>query len=118
MQQKFLLKLLTSLLLLIAFQANAQHEDTLEEKIELSSKETAKEERKEYIQHHLLDSYDFNLFSVKKDDGTESHIGFPLPIILWDNGLQVFSSAKFHHGESVAPSGSQAPDKEWSLRQP
>jgi len=102
MQQKILLKLLTSLLLLIAFQANAQHEDTLEKKIELSSKETAKEERKEYIQHHLLDSYDFNLFSVKKDDGTESHIGFPLPIILWDNGLQVFSSSKFHHGESVA----------------
>jgi len=98
MQQKLLFKLLISLLFLFALQANAQHE----EKVELSSVEAEKEERKEYIQHHLLDSYDFNLFSVKKDDGTKSHIGFPLPIILWDNGLQVFSSSKFHHGESVA----------------
>lgn len=98
MQQKLLFKLLISLLFLLALQVNAQHE----QKVELSSVEAEKEERKEYIQHHLLDSYDFNLFSIKKDDGSKSHIGFPLPIILWDNGLQVFSSSKFHHGETVA----------------
>lgn len=102
MQQKFLFKLLTSILLLVAFQANAQHEDTQENQVELTTDEAAKEERKAYIQHHLLDSYDFNLFSVKKDDGSKSHIGFPLPVILWDDGLQVFSSSKFNHGESVA----------------
>lgn len=61
-------------------------------------------ERAEFIQHHLLDSHDFHLFSYGKKSGHEKHIGFPLPVILWDNGLQVFSSSKFHHGEAVAES--------------
>ena len=26
----------------------------------------------------------------------------PLPVILWDDGLKVFSSSKFHHGETLA----------------
>jgi F-type H+-transporting ATPase subunit a len=63
-----------------------------------------KTEIKEYINHHLLDSYDFNLFSWKDDAGKEHHIGFPLPVIVWDNGLNVFSSSKFHHGEEAAES--------------
>ena len=29
----------------------------------------------------------------------------PLPVILWDNGLKIFSSSKLHHGESVAKVG-------------
>ena len=57
---------------------------------------------KEYIQHHLQDTYDFGLFSIKQEDGTKKHIGFPLPVILWDGGLKVFMSSKFHHGETVA----------------
>jgi F-type H+-transporting ATPase subunit a len=61
-----------------------------------------KTEIKEYINHHLLDSYDFHLFSWKDDAGKDHHIGFPLPVILWDNGLHVFSSSKFHHGEAAA----------------
>ncbi len=61
-----------------------------------------KTEIKEYIDHHLLDSHDFNFFSTTDDNGVAHHYGFPLPVILWDNGLQVFSSSKFHHGESVA----------------
>lgn len=61
-----------------------------------------KEEINEYIQHHLKDSYDFSLFSYVNDEGEKVHIGFPLPVILWDDGLKVFSSSKFHHGESVA----------------
>ena len=48
---------------------------------------------KETIDHHLADSYDFHI-----TDG----IGFPLPVILFDNGLKVFSSSKFHHGHKVA----------------
>ena len=52
-----------------------------------------------YIDHHLQDSYDFTLFSDKESG---QHYGFPLPVILWDNGLKVFSSSKFHHGEEVA----------------
>ena len=53
----------------------------------------------EFIQHHLQDSYDFTFFSDKAEG---KHYGFPLPVILYDNGLKVFSSSKLHHGESVA----------------
>jgi F-type H+-transporting ATPase subunit a len=49
--------------------------------------------------HHVLDAHEFSLFEY---DG--ENIGFPLPIILWDNGVQIFSSSKFNHGESVAES--------------
>ncbi len=68
----------------------------------LTPEEAAVKEREEFIQHHLLDSYDFHLFSYGKNSGHETNVGFPLPVILLDNGLQVFSSSKFHHGESVA----------------
>lgn len=68
--------------------------------------EDLKSEIKAYIQHHLQDSYDFNLLSYT-DETTHKkvHVGMPLPVILWDNGLQVFSSSKLHHGESVAHVG-------------
>jgi F-type H+-transporting ATPase subunit a len=58
-----------------------------------------KEEIKEVIGHHVLDGHDFSLFEYEG-----KHIGFSLPIILWDNGVHFFSSAKFHHGEAVAES--------------
>ena len=61
-----------------------------------------KTEIKEYIAHHLLDSYDFSLFSYTNSEGKHIYIGASLPIILWDNGLKIFSSSKFHHGETVA----------------
>jgi F-type H+-transporting ATPase subunit a len=54
-----------------------------------------------YKQHHVLDSHDFSLFA---DEATGKHYGFPLPIILWDNGLHIFSSSKFEHGHAVAES--------------
>ncbi len=76
--------------------ASPKNEDVIEE-----IEETA-ETRKEYIDHHLLDSHDFNLFSYKDDAGVQHHIGFPLPVIIWDNGLKVFLSSEFHHGETVA----------------
>ncbi|MGV9002507.1 F0F1 ATP synthase subunit A [Flavobacterium sp.] len=63
---------------------------------------SVKAEIKEFINHHLLDSYDFHLFSYERDNKEKFHLSFPLPVILWDNGLQVFSSSKFHHGEEVA----------------
>ena len=68
----------------------------------LSAKEIQKKEIKEYIMHHLQDSYDFSLFSYTNDQGEHVYIGLPLPVILWDNGLKLFSSSKFHHGETVA----------------
>ncbi|HEX9981526.1 MAG TPA: F0F1 ATP synthase subunit A [Flavobacterium sp.] len=54
-----------------------------------------------YKNHHVLDAHDFTFFS---DESTGKHYGFPLPVILWDNGLHVFSSAKFDHGNAVAES--------------
>ena len=52
-----------------------------------------------FIEHHLQDSHDFIFFSDEKEN---KHYGFSLPVILWDNGLKMFSSSKFHHGETVA----------------
>lgn len=61
-----------------------------------------------YIMHHLLDSHDFNLLSYTDEgSGKKVHIGFPLPVILWDDGLKIFSSSAFHHGEKVAQVGEQ-----------
>jgi len=45
--------------------------------------------------HHVLDSHSFIFF---EDEATHKKFGFPLPIILWDNGVHVFSSSKFEHG--------------------
>ena len=53
------------------------------------------------IDHHIKDSHSFTFFSDKNEG---KHYGFPLPVILWDDGLQFFSSSKFHHGETVAES--------------
>jgi F-type H+-transporting ATPase subunit a len=53
----------------------------------------------EVIGHHVLDGHDFSLFEYEGE-----HIGFSLPIILWDNGVHFFSSSKFNHGEAVAES--------------
>ena len=58
-----------------------------------------REQIQEVIAHHVLDGHDFSLFEYEGQ-----HIGFSLPIILWDNGIHFFSSSKFHHGESVAES--------------
>ncbi|UII22034.1 F0F1 ATP synthase subunit A [Fulvivirga ligni] len=60
-----------------------------------------KEEITEYIHHHLRDSHDFTFFTIGE---TGQHIGFPLPVILWDDGLHVFMSSKFHHETTVAES--------------
>jgi F-type H+-transporting ATPase subunit a len=62
-------------------------------------------EIKEYINHHVLDSYDFNLLSYTKEDGSKVYVGIPLPVILWDEGLVMFSSSEFNHGETIAKSG-------------
>jgi len=63
-----------------------------------------KAEIKAFINHHLQDSHDFGLYSYTDNHGEKIHVGFPLPVILWDQktGLNVFSSSKFHHGETVA----------------
>ena len=58
-----------------------------------------KTKNKQHILHHVQDSHDFTFFS---DEAEGKHYGFPLPVILFDGGIKIFSSAKFHHGEEVA----------------
>ena len=97
MQSKFLVKFLTITVLVFNLNLNAQeaeHEGSPEER-------DLKTEIKESIDHHIQDSYDFILFS---DTEENKHYGFSLPVILIDEGLHVFSSSKFHHGETVAES--------------
>lgn len=53
-----------------------------------------------FIMHHIADSHTWHLWG----EGEES-VGFSLPVILWDNGLKVFSSSRFYdekHQEKVA----------------
>lgn len=57
----------------------------------------------EYIHHHLQDDHFFTLY--KKGNG--EIVGLPLPVILIDNGLKVFSSAELKHGEAVVEKNGQ-----------
>ena len=52
-----------------------------------------------FIDHHVLDAHDFTLFVDESTKPEPTHYGFPLPIILWDNGVHFFSSSKFNHGD-------------------
>ncbi|MFT6197714.1 MAG: F-type H+-transporting ATPase subunit a [Nonlabens sp.] len=52
-----------------------------------------------FINHHLQDSHYFTLFEKAED---HLFVSLPLPVLLWDNGMQVFMSSKFHHGETIA----------------
>ncbi|MBT8261136.1 MAG: F0F1 ATP synthase subunit A [Bacteroidia bacterium] len=97
MQRKLTIKTLTLLFFLISFVSYGK-----EAAKEAAGKGDIKSEIKAYIQHHLLDSHDFSLTSYTNDEGEKVYVGFPLPVILWDNGLQVFSSSKLKHGEAVA----------------
>lgn len=101
MQRKNLVNLLTAFLLLVTFSANAFQENEHEGTKEVRGD---KQEIKEFINHHLKDSHDFGITSYTAENGEKVHIGFSLPVILWDDGLHVFSSSKFHHETTVAES--------------
>ncbi|MCC7520379.1 MAG: F0F1 ATP synthase subunit A [Flavobacteriaceae bacterium] len=98
----------SALIFLFAISANAStvsdsipsHEEHAAPNQELKSV-SFRDEIKEDIKHHLQDSHDFTLFHSKVDG---SGFSIPLPVILIDNGLHVFMSSRFHHGESVAES--------------
>lgn len=79
----------------VAHKEEAGHEGAHAEPTDIKSK------IKGFINHHVLDSHEFSFF---QDDETGAHYGFPLPIIIWDNGFQIFSSSKFNHGHDVAES--------------
>lgn len=93
--------LVFSLLFVLPFGLSAQEHSEEKDGFETGDPVDSKSEIKNYINHHLLDSHDFILWS---DAAAGTHTSFPLPIIILDEGLQVFSSAKFHHGEAVAES--------------
>jgi F-type H+-transporting ATPase subunit a len=67
----------------------------------LTEEEIVKEKIDEKKAHHVLDAHEFSIF---EDEATGAHYGFSLPIILWDNGVHIFSSSKFEHGHAVAES--------------
>jgi len=96
MQSNFLTKLFTITLLTFSLTVTAQFNEEYEGSLEEVNLKT---KIKESINHHLLDTHDFIFFS---DTETGKHYGFSLPVILWDEGFQMFSSSKFHHGETVA----------------
>jgi F-type H+-transporting ATPase subunit a len=98
LMRTLLLLLLISPLAMYAEQPEEHHAEGHEVATEELSEEAIKaQERKEYINHHLQDAHDFSIWHAKG-------IEFPLPVILWDEGLHIFSSSKFHHGETVAES--------------
>ena len=83
-------------MLLSAFGLEAKEEE---------KEQTLQEEITEYIYHHVQDSHDFSLFSTKdKETGKKVYYGFPLPVILVDDGLKVFMSSKLDHGKKVVES--------------
>ncbi len=106
---RFIIAILIACLPLFSFAINNDTVKVAHETHEVATKETGKVDEKAEIKkqieevkaHHVLDGHDFTLF---EDTETGKHIGFPLPIILWDNGIHFFSSSKFHHGETVAES--------------
>ncbi len=98
MQRRILPSLLLAFLFAFSFVLNAQEHGSelhAEHDHPAVSGENDPEANKELIQHHLLDSYEFHI---------TGNVGFPLPVILIDNGLHVFMSSAFHKGESVAES--------------
>ena len=105
-KKRLSIKVTLLLLVLSIFAIGQEHESTAESVHSTPVEKTEKQEQKEFINHHLKDSYDFTFFSYTNDEGHAVHAGFRLPIILFDNedGLKLFMSSKFHHGEDVAES--------------
>ncbi|MEC4052286.1 F0F1 ATP synthase subunit A [Myroides odoratimimus] len=70
----------------------------------VESEKTQAEKVQDHITHHLADDYSFIFFS---DEATGKHYGFPLPVILIDNGLKVFMSSEFDYGNKVVEKDGQ-----------
>ncbi|KFC21728.1 F0F1 ATP synthase subunit A [Chryseobacterium sp. FH1] len=84
-----------------------QHGKPVTETPALSEKDERAKVVKEFVDHHILDAHDVALM-VK--DG--HHIGFPLPIVIYDEGFHTFMSNtkgvdghEFIHGSPVESDG-------------
>ncbi|MBD79675.1 MAG: ATP synthase F0 subunit A [Crocinitomicaceae bacterium] len=88
-----------------AFASPEVHEEENNHSHEVSTTEEKEEfNPNEMIMHHVMDAHEWHLWDVTGDDGEVHPTSIPLPIILWDNGLHVFSSSKFEHGTAVVES--------------
>jgi F-type H+-transporting ATPase subunit a len=96
-----ILKFFLNAFILMMFTFSFAAEETDSHGHSESEKGITKEEIKEDVNHHLQDVHDFHLFT---DEATGKHYGFPLPVILWDDGLHTFMSSAFHHGEDLVQS--------------
>lgn len=76
-------------------QHNAEHETANQHN---ATHATEKFNPGSYIIDHIVDAYSWHIFTWKG-----KHVSVPLPVILYshEQGLVVFSSAKFHHGHST-----------------
>lgn len=94
MLRKTLLKFIALGCLLAPIYLNGSEADSTQN---TQGEEGTKNEIKSFINHHLEDSYSYTIWH-------EMGIEFPLPVILVDDGLHIFSSSKFDHGKKVAES--------------
>jgi F-type H+-transporting ATPase subunit a len=53
----------------------------------------------EMIMHHISDAHEWHIMGPNHGKGS---VVLYLPVVLWDNGLKVFSSAALYHGEEKA----------------
>ncbi len=84
---------LTVFILIFSLHSFAQeHGHENEKHNEHGEKLSLKDQIKADIKHHLQDSHDFHI---------TDWLTFPLPVILWDDGLQMFMSSKFEHGHAT-----------------
>jgi F-type H+-transporting ATPase subunit a len=92
---KALLVLVFSVLLLFSANNVFARDDHKEKKQEFNAKEL--------IFGHVLNSHDFHFLDIKHEDGTSTHIGIPLPVILYSSqkGFSVFISSEFEHGHKT-----------------
>src|SRR5690554_1453246 len=91
-------KLFSFILLFLAFSIAFAVEPSVNGESALSEQSKMKAEINEVIPHHLQDSHFYNVLTDKEHN---TYIGFPLPVILIDNGLVMFSSSQFGQGEKI-----------------
>lgn len=99
MQKENIVKIILSCLLILA-SFNVQAKEPQDGTAAVNTKE----EIKGFVDHHLQDSHYFNFFA---DAEAGTYYGFPLPVILFDNGIKIFSAGEFNHGEDLVTKDGQ-----------
>jgi len=86
----------------LTFASDAKHDkaETVkhEETSVIQGPVNTQEEIHAYIEHHLQDAHYFTFYT---DGETGKHVGFALPVILWDNGIHFFSASKFNYEKTI-----------------